>query len=54
MEKAAQIIRKLTLAPILAGMMLVILRIWKPEVFQNGSQFFYTVFWFWFIVPVSV
>lgn len=51
MEKAAQIIRKLTLAPILAGMMLVILRIWKPEVFQNGSQFFYTVF-FLAVFPV--
>lgn len=48
MEKAARIIRKLTLPPILTGGMLAVLLFWRPEVFQSGLQFGYT--WFFLVM----
>lgn len=43
MEKSAQIIRKLTLAPVLALLMLVPLWFLRPAVFQTGEFFLYTL-----------
>lgn len=44
MKNTAKAIRILTLAPILAGIMLICIQAARPEVFSNGSYFAYTFF----------
>jgi hypothetical protein len=51
MERAAKAIRIATLAPILAGAMLIDLQIVQPEVFPHWGYFVYT-FFFLAVLPV--
>lgn len=42
-ERFALAVRKLTLAPVLAGVMLCVIRFYRTEVFQKDIQFAYSI-----------
>lgn len=51
MDKITRTIRRITIAPVLACIMLVVLRVCRRDIFQNEGQFVYSIF-FLTIVPI--